>query len=137
MAHATEAAHAAHDGHGHAGPHHGPAHYVKIWAILCVLLVVSIIGPELGIKVLTLITAFGIAIVKAWMVCAQFMHLNIEKKYVSLLLAAMVGVLLLFYYGTAPDVQKHEGMNWENISTQEHIEKHLEGAGAGHGSGGH
>lgn len=113
-------------GHGHAGPHHGPAYYVKIWGILCVLLVISLIGPEIGIKIVTLITAFGIAIVKAWMVCAYFMHLNIEKKYVSMLLAVMIGVLLVFYYGIAPDVQKHEGTNWENKASQEHIQKELE-----------
>ena len=57
-------------------------HYVKIWALLLVLLVISILGPMLEIKILTLITAFGIAIVKALLVAAYFMHLNIEKRYV-------------------------------------------------------
>ena len=55
-------------------------HYVKIWGILLVLLVISICGPMLEIKVVTLITAFGIAIVKAWVVASYFMHLNIEKN---------------------------------------------------------
>ena len=64
----------------HHDDHHPPKYYVKIWVILLVLLTVSIVGPMFGIKWLTLITAFGIALVKAGMVCAYFMHLNIERK---------------------------------------------------------
>ena len=40
-----------------AGAHAHP-NYVKIWVLLLVLLVVSIVGPELGIPWLTLLTAF-------------------------------------------------------------------------------
>ena len=47
---------------------HGIKHYVKVWAVLLVLLVVSIVGPMFEIQVVTLVTAFGIAIVKATMV---------------------------------------------------------------------
>jgi caa(3)-type oxidase subunit IV len=86
--------------------------YVKIWAILLVLLVVSILGPFLGIKVVTLITAFGIAIVKAYLVAKNFMHLNIEPRYAVYLLTTMLVFVLLFFAGTAPDVMKHEGRNW-------------------------
>ena len=45
--------------HAHEHPN-----YIKIWGILLALLCVSIAGPMLGIKVVTLITAFGIAIVR-------------------------------------------------------------------------
>ena len=123
-----------HEGHGaaHAGPHHGPRYYVISWAILLVLLCVSIVGPMLGIKIVTLITAFGIAIVKAWMVAARFMHLNIEKKYVTLLLMTMIGALLIFWFAVAPDVMKHEGTNWENVSAKEHKESTAGEHGAEH-----
>ena len=94
---------------------HSGKKYVKIWGVLLVLLVVSIIGPELGIKWLTLVTAFGIAIVKAGMVCAYFMHLNIEKKYVWYLLIASMLLLLVFFSGVAPDVMKPSGQNWESL----------------------
>jgi caa(3)-type oxidase subunit IV len=70
---------------------HPPKYYVKIWGFLLILLVISFVGPELGIKWLTLITAFGIALVKAGMVCAYFMHMNIEKKYVWYILTAVIG----------------------------------------------
>jgi caa(3)-type oxidase subunit IV len=86
--------------------------YFKIWVILLVLLAVSIAGPFLGIKIVTLITAFGIAIVKAYLVAKNFMHLNIEPRYAVYLLATMLVFMLLFFAGAAPDVMKHEGRNW-------------------------
>jgi caa(3)-type oxidase subunit IV len=92
--------------------HHDDSHYWKIWAILCVMLVISVIGPELGIRAVTLITAFGIAIVKAYMVAKNFMHLNIEKQYVVYLLLTMLVFMLLFFAAVAPDVMKWEGDNW-------------------------
>jgi caa(3)-type oxidase subunit IV len=94
--------------------------YVKIWAILLALLVVSIAGPFLGIKIVTLITAFGIAIVKAYLVAKNFMHLNIEPRYAVYLLTTMLVFMLLFFAGAAPDVMKHEGRNW--VKPAVHVE---------------
>ena len=67
-------------GHGHE------RNYVKIWGILLVLLVISVVGPMAGIRVVTLITAFGIALVKAYIVAKNFMHLDIEKPIVHWML---------------------------------------------------
>ena len=88
---------------------HGPNHYVKIWAYLLVLLVISVLGPELEIKIVTLITAFGIAVVKAYMVAKYFMHVNIERKYVHYILVTGISFMLIFYFGVAPDVMRHNG----------------------------
>ena len=123
---------------------HGQAFYVKIWAILLVLLIVSILGPilaphlEFGFLkawMITVMTAFGIAVVKAYLVAANFMHLNIEKKYITYLLTTMLMLMLLFFAGVAPDVMKHEGQNWENVAAEAEIERALEaeGAAAAHG----
>ena len=90
--------------------HHG--NYVKIWAILCVLLAISVLGPTLEIQIVTLITAFGIAIVKAYMVAKNFMHLNVQPRYAVYLLLTMLVFMLLFFSAVAPDVMKHEGDNW-------------------------
>jgi caa(3)-type oxidase subunit IV len=98
--------------HAHA-PHHAETSYVAIWAALCVLLVVSVIGPMVGIRLLTLITAFGIAIVKAYMVCRYFMHLNVEKTWVVYILGFMLALMLVFFGGVAPDVLEHEGQGWQ------------------------
>ena len=86
--------------------------YVKIWVALVILLAISVAGPFLGIRIVTLITAFGIAIVKAYLVARNFMHLNIEKRYVVYLLSTVLAFMLLFFFGVAPDVMKQEGQGW-------------------------
>ncbi len=86
--------------------------YVKIWAALVILLVISIAGPFVGVRIVTLITAFGIAIVKAYLVARNFMHLNIEKRYVVYMLSTVLAFMLLFFSAVAPDVMKHEGTGW-------------------------
>lgn len=103
--------------HASAHAHDGAPHtnYVKIWAILLVLLFVSVIGPEFGIRIVTLITAFGIAIVKAWMVAKYFMHLNIERKWVAYILFVMLAFMLVMVGGVAPDVLEHDGQNWQKL----------------------
>ncbi len=108
--------------------HHGPSP-VKIWGILLVLLIVSVLGPELKIQWLTLVTAFGIAIVKAYLVVKHFMHLTVEKKFVGYLLITMLALMLIFVGGVSPDVLKHEGQRWENTAAKEWVEKGLKEMG--------
>ena len=93
----------------HAAPHRN---YVKIWAILSSLLLVSVTGPMLGIRVVTLIAAFGVALVKAYLVAKNFMHLDIEKPIVKWLLGLVLAIMVLLYAMVAPDVQKSTGQNW-------------------------
>ncbi len=121
---------AAVDGaHAHEGEHiHPPIYYVKIWGVLLALLTVSIIGPMIGIKILTLMTAFGIAVVKAYLVCSKFMHLNIEKKFVIYFLTIALCLMAIFYFGVAPDVMKHDGANWRNVGAQAEVARGLERA---------
>ena len=112
-------------------------HYVRVYIVLLVLLAISIVGPvvggaldtqvevfgrafSLGI-VITLVTAFGIAVVKAWLVIKNFMHLTIERVIPKLFLAASVLLLALFWGGVAPDVQLHEGRMWENDAAKEAV----------------
>ncbi len=110
---------------------HAHPNYIKIWAILTFLLFVSIVGPMAGIQAVTLITAFGIAVVKAAMVGAYFMHLNIEKRYVWYMLFTALIFLGLFFFGTSPDVLKAEGTNWVNPSPEQaHAE--TDGGGSHH-----
>ena len=94
-------------------PRHDETNYVAIWGVLCALLGVSVLGPMAGVRFLTLITAFGIAIVKAYIVCRYFMHLNIEKKWVAYVLGFMLALMLVFFGGVAPDVLTHEGLRWQ------------------------
>lgn len=125
----------------HAGPHHPASFYVKIWAILLVLLAVSITGPMIGIWWLTMVTAFGIAIVKAYLVAANFMHLNIEKRLASMIIFAALILMALFFSGVAPDVMKHQGDQWVNAAARAETESRIHKEGehgekmGGHGSG--
>jgi caa(3)-type oxidase subunit IV len=102
----------AHHATAHAAAHHGDAHYVRIWALLCALLVVSIVGPMFEIRTITLLTAFGVAIVKAYLVARHFMHLSIEKKWVGYILLVMLAFMAVFIGGTAPDVMVDDGGTW-------------------------
>jgi caa(3)-type oxidase subunit IV len=95
---------------------HTHVNYVKIWAILVVLLGVSVAGPMFGIKLVTLITAFGIALVKAYLVAKNFMHINVEKRFVPYIVATVLVFMLLFFAGAAPDVMKKQGTQWEKPS---------------------
>ncbi len=87
--------------------------YTQIYVILLVLLVISVAGPMLEIRVVTLLTAFGIAIVKAYLVVKNFMHIDIAKRYVAYLVATSLVFMLLLFAGFAPDVMRPDGHNWE------------------------
>ncbi|MDP3502623.1 MAG: cytochrome C oxidase subunit IV family protein [Myxococcales bacterium] len=134
-AHAPAATQAA-EGHA-AGGHssHPDSFYVKIWGVLLVLLIVSVVGPELGIRVVTLFTAFGIAVVKAYLVIKDFMHLGVEKKYVGYLLVTMLALMVLMVGGIGPDVLRHEGTRWTNVAAQKTVTEGMK-AGGGHGEHG-
>src|SRR5215510_7323432 len=122
---------AKHDAKHGADPHEAEhlKHYLKIYVQLLVLFGVSVTGPVLGAllhsKAIVLITAFGIAVVKAYLVCANFMHLNIEKRYIGYLLTTTVVFMLLFYAGVSPDVMEHHGRNWENVAAREETKRAL------------
>jgi caa(3)-type oxidase subunit IV len=133
--HGHDHAHAAH-GHGH-GEAHPPSYYIKIWGVLLALLVVSVLGPELGIPILTLVTAFGIAFVKAYLVAKHFMHLNLEQPVIWYFMSTSLVFMVLFFAGTAPDVMNHEGARWTNDAAKAAIERALaeQAAGGGHGHG--
>lgn len=109
----SQASHGGHGGHG--GGHE--RHYVIIWAQLLALLVVSVVGPivasKLGWHWLLLTTAFGVAVVKAYMVAKNFMHLNVEKPIIHYIMAIGVALMVLLYGAIAPDIQKGEGQHWK------------------------
>ena len=118
--------------HGAASHGHGDDHvkkYTKIYVQLLILFGISVAGPVVGDllhnKVIVLVTAFGIALVKAYLVCAHFMHLNIEKRYIGYLLTTTVVFMFLFFAGVSPDVMEHHGRNWENVAAKQETERAL------------
>ena len=104
----------------HHDEHHEHPNYVRIWAILLALLAVSVTGPMLEIKIVTLITAFGVACVKAYLVVKNFMHINIAKRYVAYLVTTCLVFMLLLFAGVAPDVMMKEGTGWVKPAWKAH-----------------
>jgi len=88
--------------------------YVKIWAILVLLLFVSVLGSMSHVREVVLIAAFGIAIVKAYLVAKNFMHVNVEKRWVPYLLIVCLLFIAILFAGVAPDVMHHSGLHWIN-----------------------
>jgi caa(3)-type oxidase subunit IV len=114
-----------------AEQHH--PNYKKIYFTLLALLVVSVVGPFAGILWVTLITAFGIALVKANLVIQNFMHLRWEKGIMKWMLATSLVLMFLLFAGVSPDVMKHEGQRWINVAALDAVER---GVGGGHGEEG-
>ena len=122
--------HATHDAHGEA--HH--VNYKKIYLTLLGLLVISVVGPFFGIVWVTLITAFGIAIVKANLVIQNFMHLKWEAnwKYVLTVPASIMSIFLLLML--IPDIglrtRNYADDRWLYAAEPEmpHVEERHEGA---------
>ena len=107
--------------------------YVKIWATLVILLAISVVGPFIGeamdMFAITLVTAFGVAIVKALMVMAYFMHLNVELKYIWYLFFSALTALVVLWAGLYPDITAYEGAgtwinceknHYEALANEEH-----------------
>ena len=99
--------------------HH--VNYKRVYLWLLVLLVVSVVGPFIGILSVTLITAFGIAVVKANLVLQNFMHLRWEKSLAKWVLITSLALMALFVAGVAPDVMRHEGQNWVNVAAADAV----------------
>lgn len=120
---------------------HDESYYIKVWAYLLVLLAISFVGPMAGIEWLTLVTAFGIAIVKAYLVAVNFMHINMTPRFVIYTVTTTLVFMLLFFAGAAPDVMKASGTNWEKpawIEAERAYEAgELSGGGHGEGAGEH
>lgn len=116
-----------HDEHGHDAGHH--VNYFKIYVILLILFLISVVGPEVGevtgLRWITLITAFGIAVVKARLVVNNFMHLAWEKRIMKWVLATSLVLMLIMVSGISPDVMNHEGQRWENIAAKAEVERGL------------
>ena len=117
--------------------HHDEHHvnYKKIYFTLLGLLVVSVAGPFLGILWVTLLTAFGIALVKARLVINNFMHLKWEKRLMKWMLATSLILMGLMFAGVAPDVMNHEGNNWENVAAKAAVARGIDGEHAEGGEG--
>ena len=102
--------------------------YARIWAILVALLLVSVAGSMSNIRGIVLVAAFGVAVVKALLVAKNFMHINVEKRWVPYLLLIMVAFLVILFAGVAPDIMRHDGLHWSNGSAKQSVETGMKAA---------
>jgi caa(3)-type oxidase subunit IV len=96
--------------------------YVKIWAVLVALLIVSVAGSLSSIRAVMLLAAFGVAIVKAYLVAKNFMHVTVEKRWVPYLLVVMIAFVVILFAGVAPDIMRHSGLHWSNDAAKQAVE---------------
>jgi caa(3)-type oxidase subunit IV len=80
------------------------AKYVAIWGMLVAALLVSVVLGGMHIPVVTVVLIFSVAIVKAYMVMAYFMHIKGAPIFVTLIMASGALCLYLFFFGTLTDV---------------------------------
>jgi caa(3)-type oxidase subunit IV len=96
--------------------------YVQTWAMLVALLIVSVLGSMSGVHWLVLVAAFGVAGAKSYLVARNFMHVNVEKRWILYLMLVCVSFLVVLFAGVAPDVTKHGGLNWSNEAAKHAVE---------------
>jgi caa(3)-type oxidase subunit IV len=78
--------------------------YVAIWGILVAALLVSLLLGGMNIPIVTVVLIFSVAIAKAYMVMAYFMHIKGAPIFVTVIMASGVLCLYLFFFGTLTDV---------------------------------
>ncbi|MEW6281216.1 MAG: cytochrome C oxidase subunit IV family protein [Candidatus Eremiobacterota bacterium] len=88
----------------HSEDYHGHPNYVATWAGLVALLGASLVAAWLNHKLLALGMIFGIAVVKAIMVAANFMHLKYEPRLVAGMVLFGLLCALFFFSGVYPDI---------------------------------
>ena len=84
--------------------HLSPKHYVQIWAVLVVLLALSMLAGLMKSALLGTVLIFGVAFIKAAIVLACFMHLTIEYVWLKVFVGFGILCAIFFILGVFPDV---------------------------------
>jgi cytochrome c oxidase subunit 4 len=100
---ATPAAHGGGDPGGHEGAH-APSPYFKVWFVLLVFTVLEVIvGVAAWPLVVKAPLLVGMALFKAVLVAAYFMHLKFEKKLLWVVASAPLIFGVILAIGAYPD----------------------------------
>jgi caa(3)-type oxidase subunit IV len=78
--------------------------YVLIWGILVSALLVSLFLGYMDLPVVAMVLIFTIAIVKAYLVVAYYMHLKYEPFFVVAIVATGLACLYFLFFGLVPDI---------------------------------
>jgi cytochrome c oxidase subunit 4 len=87
----------------HSEHDHHP-NYVLIWGVLVSALLVSLFLGYMDLPVVATVLIFTIAIAKAWLVVAYYMHLKFEPYYVLVIMGTGLACLYFLFFGLVPDI---------------------------------
>ena len=84
--------------------YHGHPNYVKVFLSLLLLMGISLVigyftSPMIGVGLI-----FLVALLKAGLVVANFMHLKFEPILVFVVVCVVLFILLSFFWGVFPDI---------------------------------
>jgi caa(3)-type oxidase subunit IV len=77
---------------------------VAIWGVLVAALVVSILLGEMNLPVVAAVLIFSVAIAKAYIVAAYYMHLRSEPFFVVIIIVTGLACLYVLFVGLVPDI---------------------------------
>ena len=75
-----------------------------IWGVLVSALLVSLFLGYMDLPVVAMVLIFTIAIVKAYLVVAYYMHLKFEPFFVVAIVATGLACLYFLFVGLVPDI---------------------------------
>ena len=87
-----------------ASGEHSHPNYVAIWGVLVTALLVSVLMGYMNLPVLTAVLIFSVAIFKAYLVIAYFMHLKLEPFFIVAILVTGLACLYCLFFGLVPDI---------------------------------
>ena len=84
--------------------YHGHPNYAKVFLSLVLLMGISLVvgyftSPMIGVSLI-----FLVALLKAGLVVANFMHLKFEPILVFVVVCVVLFILLSFFWGVFPDI---------------------------------
>jgi len=82
-------------------------HYLIIWLWLVALVGISVAAASLLPKVQALALIFSVAIVKAFLVARNYMHLKNEKAIYYAIVLVPLAFVVIFLFGLFPDFVYH------------------------------
>ena len=91
------------DPHSRVAPHRQP-NYVAIWVVLVAALFGSVGLSLLQYRRLAATLIFALAVVKAFLVIAYYMHLKFEPRFVAVVVISGFLALTVLFLGLAPDI---------------------------------
>ncbi|HEY8370285.1 MAG TPA: cytochrome C oxidase subunit IV family protein [Thermodesulfobacteriota bacterium] len=88
--------------------HTGGTNYVAVWAWLLVLMAAGFAASFLpGARGVAVAAIFAVAVVKALIVAAYFMHLRVEPRVIYAIALVPVAIVLVLTLALLPDFAAH------------------------------